>query len=226
MGDKKQGHLQTWKIRADEYFETPSLEHYVKIRRLGVGADVISFPRDRRLPHDVLVAAGLDPGLVADALDRDDERAIDALALRLCELLVERKRLESEGGTHLQRRGKAISDALVNYLALQMLAAIARRSYDIPPSLFALMAHQLGGTAPPGAQQHENEQRRKEALIRGVLVAHRGQRPTLRRVASIMGVEPSTISRLFQGLNFEREVEKLRETKFTCKGTRRRPPAR
>ena len=99
--------------------EDPLIESYIAFRRFAPGCDTEIY---RFAGVDPLQFLGqelkngrLDRWLVCGALGGDD-RDIDEVCLQLMERLIERKRLEAQGETHLQGRGKGISDALVDHL--------------------------------------------------------------------------------------------------------------
>ena len=108
--------------RVAVYRKDPSIENYLQVRREfpEVEIQVGQFGGMDALfaLEDTFASQGIDPKLVAGALDAD-EPSIDALSLRLLELLAARNALPKSGPGHIEKRRRAISDATVNYLKQQ-----------------------------------------------------------------------------------------------------------
>ena len=68
---------------------------------------------------------GIDPMLIAGVLD-GNEPGIDALCLCLLELLVSKDKLPKEGPGFIEKRRKAISDATIDYLIVEILEGVER----------------------------------------------------------------------------------------------------
>jgi hypothetical protein len=64
---------------------------------------------------------GLDWRLIYSALDRADECDVDALCLRLIEMLVKRDEMPKTGPGHIDQRRGAISKGFVNYVMVMLL---------------------------------------------------------------------------------------------------------
>ena len=86
----------------------------------------------------------MDRALVGGAFGGNDHD-MDELCLQLLERLIDRKRLEKEGATHLQARGVGISDALVGHLVVAMLEVLQQDSMAPAPSFVVLVREQFGG---------------------------------------------------------------------------------
>jgi hypothetical protein len=117
-----------------EYKASPTIENYVRLRRkyplvpleiatTGGIEFLFSLEQELRL-H------GIDPYLVVGAMDADLAAQAE-LSLLLLELIIERQNKEKDGETHIVSRGKAISDALINYLIRACLDALESRDGNI-----------------------------------------------------------------------------------------------
>jgi len=192
--------------------EKPSIENYVALRR--------SFPMGDTEIHQL---AEVDPGqaeafeldlerarlsrtLIRGALGGDD-RDIDELCLQLMERLIERHAREGRGETQLQSRGKGISDALVAHLIGAMLEVLQQDDLSPMPSLVVLVREQLGGPNNEVFKSHTTWKGRKQALFLGMRMRQQGVQPTIRKVATTLKVQPSTVSRWFPDGDFLKQVE-------------------
>jgi len=184
---------------AVDFRKDPSIEQYLRIRK--------SFPEldiqiDISGGIDALFAIekkceqyGVDPGLVADAMD-GSERHIDTLCLVLMDRLVTRGKIAGAGA--LQRKRAAISDAMVNYLIAFMLEGADRTDEEIrlPASLILLIRHQLGALK---GDLHESFESR-ETKLRAAWIAGQQLKPgeplSINRLMKLMTIIPKfTVSR-------------------------------
>src|SRR5262245_13852451 len=129
------------------YKSNPTIENYVTLRR--------KFPEET---IEIAVTGGLDwvyehalkqfgisAELVVSVLDADQD-AISELSLQLLERIIERRRVESSGKTHVVSRKLAIGDQLVNFLINMMLDSLDWNDHlCIPRDLIVLIRHQTGG---------------------------------------------------------------------------------
>ena len=178
----------------ERFDEDPSIENYVALRRFAPRFDT---EIHRFAGVDPLQAlgqgleqAGLDRQLVCGALGGND-RDIDELCLQLMERLIERKRLEADGATHLQGRGNGISDALVGHLIVAMMEVLQQDGLEPRPSFVLLVREQLGGANTEIYKSHTKWSSRNRAVFLGMQIKRRGEQPTIRKIAEIMGVQPS-----------------------------------
>jgi hypothetical protein len=197
-----------YRALAEEYEREPSIENYVRFKRtfgaiigVGIAVDPISIEPELR-------QFGIDPSLVSQALD-GDEYEIDELALKLMERLIERKKLEERGTTHVQSRQIAISDSLVNYLIVASLEALEENEASIPSSLVRLIRDRLCGAHPDRYTEFIRLQRRRDAVAMAAIKFPTGK-VSIRRIAALMDVEPSTISRWFPDGDFQEHVDRFR----------------
>jgi len=193
---------------ADQFHADPSIENYVALRRrsrgdvevgrLG-GVDPLFTLRQELEQH------GIDPYVVCGAQDGDVED-MDELSLQIMECMIERRGLNRSGNTHVQSRGEAISDGLIDYLIVAMLAGAETYNVSLPSSLLLLIRERLGGANPTRHKHYEMTKRRNDAALLGSFLLRLGEEPSVCRVAELMGVEPSTVSRWFRG-DFRDETE-------------------
>jgi hypothetical protein len=205
---------EVW-MRLERFEEDPSIENYVALRRFAPGCDTEIY---RLAGVDPLLALGedwreaqLDRWLVCNALVGDD-REMDELCLQLMERLIERKRLEAKGETHLQSRGKGISDALVNHLIVAMMEVLGAEGLEARPSLVLLVREQFGGANTEIYKSHTKRLGRDRAIFLGMQMRRGGEQPTIREIARKMGVQPSTVSRWFPNNDFPKQVENFEKS--------------
>lgn len=197
------------------YKANPTPEHYLGLRRGNPGKLVeiaTSWSMEWLFTNqDRLEEIGIRPIDVVGALDADEASA-SRVSLRLLELIVERRAREAAGETHLVGRGEAISDSLVNYLIAMMLDALDwNDQMVISRDLIVLIKHQLGAEVSIEAKSQEVEHRRKTATWGAARLRVQGEPGSIRQVASMMGVSPSTVMRWFGEDSFEEEVESVRK---------------
>jgi hypothetical protein len=209
MGEAKE--QVTWeKIlqMTEQFYEDPSAENYLAIRRLVSRYDIVASHFSVVDWPDTLglEGSGLDPSLLSAALS-GDEHIMDDLCIKLLEGLIERKQLAANGETHLASRSEAISDALINHLIVSMLEVL--QEYDLAPrqSLILLVRDRLGGPQTAIMKNAGKRAGRQRALWLAFQMRRKGEQPTIRAIAKKMDVEPSTISRWFEGENFGERVE-------------------
>jgi len=210
--DKKQQSIDFEKF-AEAYRKKPTIEEYVRLRKAAPGASFgISTTGGLEFvfaQEDQLRSAGVDADTVVAALDGGD-REQSRLALCLLEKLIERNALKNSGASHIVSRKKGISDALVNYLVALMLdASDWNDDRHVCPDLMVLIKHQLLGSE----SEHEvklrvHEQRSNAVWIAAQLVAS-GEVPSYRKIARVLGVEPSTVQRWFVGKDLAAEVKEV-----------------
>jgi hypothetical protein len=193
----------------------PTLEHYLELRRQNPGKLIevsTSWSLDWVMSNDErLQELGIPTRDVVRSLDAD-EAAASRLSLRLIELLVERRARESSGETHLVGRGEAVSDSLINYLIAMMLDALDwNDNMTIPRDLIVLIKHQLGADVSAEAKGQEVKHRRETAQWGAARLRAQGEAGSLRQIASMMRVSPSTVLRWFAETSFEEEVESVRK---------------
>lgn len=202
----------------ERFDEDPSIVNYVALRRFAPGYDTEVFLFAGLDPFGALgqelEKAALDRVLVCGALGGND-RDIDELCLQLMERLIERKQLEVMGATHLQSRGRCVSDALVNCLIVSMVEVLQQDGMDPKPSLVLLVREQLNGANAEILKSATKSDGKRRAVFLGMQLRRRGEQPTIRKIAEIMGVQPSTVSRWFTDGDYLEQVERLEKSFVT-----------
>jgi hypothetical protein len=193
------------------YEREPTLANYVRLRRTFGGSGVQAARFIEFDPFSIepeLRQFGIDPSLVRGALE-GDELQVDQMTLRLMECVVDRERIEKSGQAHLQSRRLAISDSLIDYLIVAMLEAAEEHDASIPPSLIILIRERLCGTNPDRYKEQLRQEGRQDAVALAALKFPSGK-VSIRSIANLMEVEPSTISRWFPDGDFQQHVDKFR----------------
>lgn len=203
----------TWdEILADMegFYDNPSTENYVAMRRrYPAEHEIFEFAKLGLSGLDELLEnAGLEKSVVRSALG-GDYRDIDELCLQVLERLIERRRLEANGETHLQSRGKAISDALINHLIVGILEVLHQDGAEPRSSFVMLVREQLGGQSSGIMKSAAKEFGRERALWLAFQMRRGGEQPTIRKIAEKMNVEASTVSRWFPDDTFREQVERF-----------------
>ena len=202
--------LVSFKQLVLRYEKDPTIATYLQIRREFPEAEVevrifsgIDAPFKL---EEKLAGQGFDPMLIVGALAAY-EPDIDAVCLRLLELLDAKRNLPKEGFGFIEERRKAIGDATVNYLIVEMFEAIDRcgGSIRIPASLVVLLREQLCRSAPDLHQQYLAQQRFREAAFNAGLSFQQTGKPTsVRKLAAANGVSRGTAERWLADKHFQR----------------------
>jgi hypothetical protein len=158
---------------------------------------------------------------VARALDDDDEghAGIDELCMRLMECLVERGELEKEGHTHAQSRGMAIKDSLIDFLIVAVLEMFDEINYT---ALSVLIRERLSAKNPDYYNNFLVFEQRKKAVGIAALRFPAGK-ASIREIAKLMNVVPSTVSRWFPANDFQDQVEQFRKSVNAFRLREKRP---
>jgi hypothetical protein len=190
----------------------PTIEHYLELRKEDPNAEI-----------EVSIHGGVDQlfyveaelaryGISADefvsVFDANDD-AISKFSLFFMEKIVDARRLAKAGETHLVRRGLAVPEKLIDWFITCSLDAMSY--YDLLEmnrDLIVLIRERLGGPFP----EYEvgsliREKRQKAAIIAGCIKAQ-GKKPSLRQIASLLKVAPTTVMRWFSPGEFESEAER------------------
>lgn len=192
-----------------EYKADPSIENYVRLRRENPEAEIevrtVGSFESMFYMREELARYSIDPELLGGILDADPD-AINEMALRLMEKLIEAQAIAADGETHLIRRGLAIPDKLIDWIICCSLDALSwNDDLMIPRDLIVLVRERLGGSNLHYEKEGEIRQNKQNAgLIAGQLMA-RGINPTFKIVGEALGVAPSTVKRWFGPGEFEQE---------------------
>lgn len=187
------------------------LETYVRLRREDPYAEVeISLPAGMDqlfYLRDELESCGISLPLVAGVLDADPDD-ISELSLQLMERIIEGKARAAAGETHLGRRHLVVPDKLINWLICRMLCAVGRQEEsEIPQDLIVLIRERLGGFQSDYERTYRALKGRFRAIFVGAVMKAKGEPASMRSVARIMNVAPSTVTRWFPQGDFQEIIE-------------------
>lgn len=200
-----------WEADLAAFRADPSIRNYLAIREKHSDREP---PNDTYGGLDPLFAMqaelerwGIQPLLVAGVLDADRE-AIEQLSLKLLDLMLERQKLEEVGETHVQARGLAIPDRLIDYLIVVMFEAMeCNNEAHAVGSLNFLIRERLGG-ANMALHQAYLKKRKKDEVVSVLATARRqGKDVSIRQIAKWMKIQPSSITRLFEPGELEQRIE-------------------
>jgi hypothetical protein len=151
---------------------------------------------------------GINPDLIAGALD-GVETGVDALCLRLLELLLEREKLPKKGPNSIDRRRKAISDASVGYLITTILEAYDWNEdvYRVPASLVVLIRHQLCGGQPDLETEYRLRERKKNVAMVVAQQLQPDERLSINKLKTLAGIPRTTAARWLSDTDFQRWVD-------------------
>ena len=206
--------LASFKQRVAAYEKDPSVANYLRIRHEFPEAEIqvgyfggieALFALEKEF-----ASQGIDPMLIAGVLDAN-EPGIDALCLRLLKLLVSKDKLPKEGPGFIEKRRKAISDATINYLIIEILEGVERcgRSIRIPASLLVLIREQLRGSNPDLHRLYLARERfRRAAFNAGLSFQQTGKPISVRKLADAAGVSRGTAERWRADKDFQRLFER------------------
>lgn len=194
------------------YKSDPTLETYVRLRRSDPAAEieirVIGSIESMFYMREEFERYGIDPDLLGGLLDAD-QQAIEEIALRVMEAMIDGRDRESAGETQLASRGESIPMKLVDWIIACALDGLSwNDSLTIPRDLIVLIRERLGGSKPLYEKIGDvREMKTSASLIAGQLKAQ-GKKPTLKLVGTIIGVAPSTVMRWFEPGEFETAAER------------------
>lgn len=197
-----------------DYQQRPTLSEYIKLRRTA-GFTVID--SNRFFDFDVMLRLDgelrkhkIDPRVVAKVLDGND-LMIDELCLQVMESIEARRMLELEGRKHVQARKEAIPDSLVDFLIVFAMEACEQHALAVPPSLVILLRERLGGSNPARYEDFVVSQKRHGAIQLAINDLETGGKVSIRRVAKLLGVQPSTVKRWFPNSSLENAAKDFME---------------
>jgi len=211
-GDDK-GLAEFERLKAN-YDENPTLENYLLIRSTFPGAQ----PSPARFGgfdpfqsiREELEQHGITPSPFLGALDGVEED-IDAVTLTIIKRLSERRALEKSGQTHIQSLKNGIPDTLINYLIVTLLEACVEHDSLLPASLLILIREQLGGPNPARHKQYLIDEKKKQAAWIAAQLTPGSEKASVREIARILSVEPSTVSRWFADGELMKLANEIRE---------------
>jgi hypothetical protein len=157
--------------------------------------------------------------LIAGVMDADHE-SIDKLCLKLLKYMASEETLKKTGASHLASRRIVPTTSMISYLVLICFEAMER--YDEPMNVSSLN-FLLQKLLASGVTELEKGLKKQEFRLRvigvGASLVANSKTPSMRQVASILGVAPSTVSRLFNGpADFALEARSLKELRERISG--------
>jgi hypothetical protein len=157
--------------------------------------------------QDDFKAQGIDPQLVAAALDAN-EPSIDALCLRLIELLVVRNSITKGVPGWLEKRRAAIRDETVDYLIATMLESLDwhDETYRVPGSLVVLLRECTCGRRPDLNERALQHQRRLNIAFEVAKRLVPGEKLTISKLERIANLSRASAARLLRDRKFQRYV--------------------
>ena len=212
-----------WKSFVEAYWKEPTITNYVRLSRAygtpAIAQTFIDF--DAHAFEKELHQFGMEPLLVSGALD-GNEFEIEELSLQLMERLIERDNLAKKGHTQVQSWGIAISDSLVDFLIIAMLQAVVEEEH---PALAVLIRERLCGQKPDYYEKHLRLIHQRRAIALAALKFPTGK-VSVRKIAKLMNIEPSTVTRWFPDGDLQEKVDQFRKSidAFGLREKKRDPP--
>lgn len=194
----------------------PTIENYVKLRRENPG-EVIEIAISSGLEwlfsnEELLKSNGISPLLVGGILDAD-HTSISELSLLLLEKIIEKKKLEAAGETHVVGRGNAISESLIDHLICMILDALEwTDDLRLDRDLIVLIRERLGGVSSKWEKEQDFREKQQAAKSIAIQMISNGETPSIRAIAKVMNVNPTTVMRWFPDsdvLEKAKELSKL-----------------
>jgi len=184
------------------YKDDPTLRNYLKLRRehpeaeievaIGGGIEALIHMEPELKKH------GINPSRMAGVLDADPD-AISEISLHLIENIVEAEDRTRAGETHLSSRDLVIPDKLINWFISTALDSLSWNDVlHIPRDLIVLIRSRIGGQCQEYEAATRTSLLRSNAAVAAAQLMARGEKPSYRKIAQILGVAPSTVMRWFK----------------------------
>ncbi|MDG2527563.1 hypothetical protein [Caulobacter endophyticus] len=191
---------------------TPTIETYLDLRRSDPAAEievaVTGGFEAMFYMREEFEKFGLDPDLLGGLLDAAPE-AVDAIALRLLQAIVDSRHLAGTGETHLASRERVVPHKLIDWIIVCILDAMSwNDDLTISRDLIVLIRERLGGPASHYEEVGRIRQSRQNAAILAGQLKARGISPTLAILGEAFGVSPSTVKRWFAPGELEQEGDR------------------
>lgn len=140
-----------------------------------------------------------------------DQASISDLSLRLMEHIVRERDVAASGETQLVRRGLAMPDSLIDWLICVALDAQSwTNSMELNRDLIVLIRERLGGSNQRYKQAVEAHTKQRHAQWIGAQLKARGIEPTVRRIAEVLEVAPSTVTRWYpNNAELQEKIDRL-----------------
>jgi hypothetical protein len=146
-----------------------------------------------------------------------DESDIDALALRLMEGMVAKRKIPKNRPGHISERRKQIPEAMVDYLIVTILESMNHddQPTTIPFSLVVLIRDRLCGAAPDLHATYRLKEQQRRALFMTLAAAGSSSRPiSIRKFATLNGISKTTSARWLNDPTFRRRLESIQSEEF------------
>jgi hypothetical protein len=203
------------------YRRAPSIQNYLQMHREfpEVQVEIAAFGGIEAL---ILLdrdfqGQGIDPHLIASALD-GDEPGVDALCLRLLELVAERDSLPKSGTGHIAKRRSAISDTTLNYLIANVLEGYDRKNeaFRLPASFVVLARHQLCKLRPDLEIEYRSRELRTIIALSVARQLKPDEKLSINRLKQLTGLPRTTAARWLADPEFKLRLAEGR--KFAADG--------
>jgi hypothetical protein len=126
-----------------------------------------------------------------------EQQATDELCINIMDKLIERERPEAAGRSHLQSLHPGYSDGLIDFLVVLMIEAAEHYKKPLGPSLVVLLRDRLGGPNPRRRQMIAKRESYYRAIEIGAGMLAHGEEPSIRKIATRMNVNPTSVLRWF-----------------------------
>jgi hypothetical protein len=197
------------------YKQNPTLENYLALRRADPDAEIEVavlggiddlFAMEKELERYGIGAHPLMTG-VLDA----NQTAISELSLKLMDHIVRARELTENGETQLVRRGMVMPDSLIDWLICVALDAQSwTDAMELNRDLIVLIRERLGGSNQHYKQAVAAHTRQRNAPWIGAQLKARGIEPTVRKIAELLEVAPSTVTRWYpNNAELQEEIDRL-----------------
>lgn len=156
---------------------------------------------------------GVEGSTLAACMDGDVD-AIRVVCRKALQSMDNAREREKGGESQLASRGMTINPTAVKAFILATLDARERYQFhEVVPELYFLLGQIFFPGEPEAAKVNRQADKAAWAAMLGWAYYHKnGEYPSYRKLAKLMGVAPSTISRLFESFDqFERRAEAMGE---------------
>ena len=203
MSLSPQDRLQKWANYLLSYF---SAEEYLKLRSEFPEYDIqVNQFSDNDLLYFIiseLESYDMDSLIIIGAL-RGDIGDMDGLCLILIKKLLDRKKLEKSGKTHIQSLKKGIPDSLLDFIIIMMLESCHRYLDVIPGSLIVLIRERFGGVNVSRIKK----KRADDLQFSVALTVGLNPEWSDRKIAKLHGIDHSNIPKWRKENEFQSDID-------------------
>jgi hypothetical protein len=183
-----------------------TLEQYVALRRNGSQIPAPSAVPDTDFVYrsvaeikEDLIRFDISPEVLVEAMLGNSD-AISELSLSLMERLIARDAMPEAIDGYRARRGDAISDVLINRIAVRMLEG----AIDGNPDLDVLVKHQLAAAGTKPKKKRDSRPSLDDIRVAASKCFNANRKPAVRSMADILGVSATTLLRSVQKSDLQR----------------------